>query len=98
MCFSTERLPVRPIISPEYPKNATVFLGENVTFECPVLSDLQPHIEWYKLCTINGSYEFPDGETCLQKVCIKSINLQLFPLPTSHVHRMQICSLSPCFE
>lgn len=68
LVFFEERLAARPIIAPEYPKNLTVFVGENATFECPVLSDLQPHIEWVRHCLINGSYEDEDGMPCLEKV------------------------------
>ncbi|OUC41048.1 immunoglobulin domain protein [Trichinella nativa] len=51
-----ERVPHKPIIAPLFPKNLTVHVGENATFSCPVLSDLQPHIEWFRHKQVNGSW------------------------------------------
>ncbi|KHJ44748.1 immunoglobulin domain protein [Trichuris suis] len=51
-----ERVPHKPIIAPDFPKNLTVHVGENATFSCPVLSDLQPHIEWFRHKQVNGTW------------------------------------------
>ncbi|CDW53260.1 fibroblast growth factor receptor [Trichuris trichiura] len=55
VCCS-ERVPHKPIIAPDFPKNLTVHVGENATFSCPVLSDLQPHIEWFRHKQVNGTW------------------------------------------
>ena len=45
-CF-LERLHHRPILT-EAPKNSTVVVGHNESFRCEVLSDLHPHVEWFR--------------------------------------------------
>uniref|UniRef100_T1IIY4 Fibroblast growth factor receptor n=1 Tax=Strigamia maritima TaxID=126957 RepID=T1IIY4_STRMM len=50
-----ERLPHAPIFQDGHPHNLTVRLGENATFECRVLSDLQPRHKWFKHYEVNGS-------------------------------------------
>jgi len=50
-----------PIIY-ERPDNATVEVGETAVFECRALSGLQPHIEWLKHYSVNGSYQKENGE------------------------------------
>ncbi|KDR22672.1 Basic fibroblast growth factor receptor 1, partial [Zootermopsis nevadensis] len=42
-----ERLHHRPILT-EAPKNSTVVVGHNESFRCEVLSDLHPHVEWFR--------------------------------------------------
>jgi hypothetical protein len=42
-----ERLHHRPILT-EAPKNSTVVVGHNKSFRCEVLSDLHPHVEWFR--------------------------------------------------
>ncbi|XP_046386812.1 fibroblast growth factor receptor homolog 1-like isoform X2 [Ischnura elegans] len=42
-----ERLHHRPIFT-EPPKNTSVLVGHSTAFHCEVLSDLHPHIEWFK--------------------------------------------------
>ncbi|KAI9588083.1 fibroblast growth factor receptor homolog 1 [Glossina fuscipes] len=43
-----DRLRSRPVIRSGTPANRTVFINENVDFECQVLSDIEPHIIWLK--------------------------------------------------
>jgi len=38
-----------------------VYEGETVSFECRILSDLQPHVQWLKHYTVNGSYVNDNG-------------------------------------
>lgn len=56
-----ERSPHRPILQAGLPANQTAAVGSNVEFVCRVFSDPQPHIQWLKHITVNGSREGPDG-------------------------------------
>ncbi|XP_055018312.1 fibroblast growth factor receptor 1-A-like isoform X2 [Boleophthalmus pectinirostris] len=56
-----ERSPHRPILQAGLPANQTVVVGSDVEFVCRVFSDPQPHIQWLKHITVNGSREGPDG-------------------------------------
>ncbi|XP_030005859.1 fibroblast growth factor receptor 1-A-like isoform X1 [Sphaeramia orbicularis] len=56
-----ERSPHRPILQAGLPANQTAVIGSNVEFVCRVFSDPQPHIQWLKHITVNGSREGPDG-------------------------------------
>uniref|UniRef100_A0A7N6BYT0 receptor protein-tyrosine kinase n=1 Tax=Anabas testudineus TaxID=64144 RepID=A0A7N6BYT0_ANATE len=56
-----ERSPHRPILQAGLPANQTAVVGSNVEFVCRVFSDPQPHIQWLKHITVNGSREGPDG-------------------------------------
>lgn len=58
---SPERSPHRPILQAGLPANQTAAVGTNVEFVCRVFSDPQPHIQWLKHITVNGSREGPDG-------------------------------------
>ena len=50
-----ERFPHKPIIM-EMP-NSTVSVGGMVSFECRVISDLTPYVQWYRHFTDdNGSF------------------------------------------
>ncbi|RZF43116.1 hypothetical protein LSTR_LSTR001294 [Laodelphax striatellus] len=42
-----ERLHHSPILT-EAPQNSTMVVGSNATFKCKILSDLHPHIGWFK--------------------------------------------------
>ena len=59
--LSTERSPHRPILQAGLPANTTVHVGEDARFVCKVYSDAQPHIQWLKHITQNGSRYGPDG-------------------------------------
>ncbi|KAJ9581128.1 hypothetical protein L9F63_023694, partial [Diploptera punctata] len=56
-----ERLHHRPILT-EAPKNMTVVVGHNETFRCVVLSDLHPHVEWFR--GYYNSLNETDSRTC----------------------------------
>uniref|UniRef100_A0A674DLG5 Fibroblast growth factor receptor n=1 Tax=Salmo trutta TaxID=8032 RepID=A0A674DLG5_SALTR len=56
-----ERCPHRPILQAGLPANRTAMVGSDVEFVCRVFSDPQPHIQWLKRITINGSRVGPDG-------------------------------------
>ncbi|KAM9841006.1 fibroblast growth factor receptor 1b [Aulostomus maculatus] len=56
-----ERSPHRPILQAGLPANQTAVIGSSVEFVCRVFSDPQPHIQWLKHITVNGSREGPDG-------------------------------------
>ncbi|CAB1332567.1 unnamed protein product [Coregonus sp. 'balchen'] len=56
-----ERSPHRPILQAGLPANRTAVVGSDVEFVCRVFSDPQPHIQWLKRITINGSRVGPDG-------------------------------------
>uniref|UniRef100_A0A4W5P2E0 Fibroblast growth factor receptor n=1 Tax=Hucho hucho TaxID=62062 RepID=A0A4W5P2E0_9TELE len=57
-----ERSPHRPILQAGLPANRTAVVGSDVEFVCRVFSDPQPHIQWLKRITINGSRVGPDGQ------------------------------------
>lgn len=57
----TERSPHRPILQAGQPANTTVRVGEDAQFQCKVYSDAQPHIQWLKHITKNGTHKGPDG-------------------------------------
>uniref|UniRef100_A0A4W6FKA1 receptor protein-tyrosine kinase n=1 Tax=Lates calcarifer TaxID=8187 RepID=A0A4W6FKA1_LATCA len=59
--ISSKRSPHRPILQAGLPANQTAVVGSNVEFVCRVFSDPQPHIQWLKHITVNGSREGPDG-------------------------------------
>ncbi|XP_072227933.1 fibroblast growth factor receptor 1b [Leuresthes tenuis] len=56
-----ERSPHRPILQAGLPANQTAVVGRDVEFVCRVFSDPQPHIQWLKHITVNGSRVGPDG-------------------------------------
>ena len=56
-----ERSPHRPILQAGLPANRTAVVGSDVEFVCRVFSDPQPHIQWLKRITINGSRVGTDG-------------------------------------
>ncbi|CAH0556084.1 unnamed protein product [Brassicogethes aeneus] len=44
-----DRYPLKPTIKDDYPRNLTVLENATAVFECPPLvTDLEPYIEWYK--------------------------------------------------
>ena len=57
----SENCPHRPILQAGLPANQTAVVGSNVEFVCRVFSDPQPHIQWLKHITVNGSRVGPDG-------------------------------------
>lgn len=67
-----ERSPHRPILQAGLPANQTAVVGSNVEFVCRVFSDPQPHIQWLKHITVNGSRVGPDGHpyVLILKVCV----------------------------
>ncbi|XP_056146801.1 fibroblast growth factor receptor 1-A-like [Lampris incognitus] len=56
-----ERSPHRPILQAGLPANRTAVVGTDVDFVCRVFSDPQPHIQWLKHISVNGSRQGPDG-------------------------------------
>ncbi|XP_071442335.1 fibroblast growth factor receptor 4-like, partial [Hetaerina americana] len=44
-----ERFPHQPYIKEGYPHNETVLPGSSVKFECPPISDLEPHVQWIRV-------------------------------------------------
>lgn len=67
-----ERSPHRPILQAGLPANQTAVVGSDVAFVCRVFSDPQPHIQWLKHITVNGSRDGPDGHpyVLVLKVCV----------------------------
>ncbi|KAM9734742.1 LOW QUALITY PROTEIN: fibroblast growth factor receptor 1b, partial [Menidia menidia] len=56
-----ERSPHRPILQAGLPANQTAAVGSDVVFVCRVFSDPQPHVQWLRHLTVNGSRAGPDG-------------------------------------
>uniref|UniRef100_A0A8C6WZV4 Fibroblast growth factor receptor n=1 Tax=Neogobius melanostomus TaxID=47308 RepID=A0A8C6WZV4_9GOBI len=63
-----ERSPHRPILQAGLPANTTAIVGQDVQFFCKVYSDAQPHIQWLKHITKNGSRYGPDGMPYVQVI------------------------------
>ncbi|EFN76272.1 Fibroblast growth factor receptor-like protein 1 [Harpegnathos saltator] len=53
---TVERFPHKPYINEDFPKNVTALVNSTAIFRCPIVSDLEPFIEWKKL------YEYPRDE------------------------------------
>ncbi|CAG6017751.1 unnamed protein product [Menidia menidia] len=69
-----ERSPHRPILQAGLPANTTVRVGEDARFVCKVYSDAQPHIQWLKHITQNGSRLGPDGHAYVKVLKSSGIN------------------------
>ncbi|XP_040906533.1 fibroblast growth factor receptor 2 isoform X4 [Toxotes jaculatrix] len=69
-----ERSPHRPILQAGLPANSTVHVGEDARFVCKVYSDAQPHIQWLKHITQNGSRYGPDGHPYVRVLKRSGIN------------------------
>uniref|UniRef100_A0A3B4ADG1 Fibroblast growth factor receptor n=1 Tax=Periophthalmus magnuspinnatus TaxID=409849 RepID=A0A3B4ADG1_9GOBI len=63
-----ERSPHRPILQAGLPTNTTAIVGQDVQFFCKVYSDAQPHIQWLKHISKNGSRYGPDGMPYVQVI------------------------------
>ncbi|KAJ0061745.1 hypothetical protein NL108_008296, partial [Boleophthalmus pectinirostris] len=70
-----ERSPHRPILQAGLPANTTAIVGQDVRFFCKVYSDAQPHIQWLKHITKNGSGYGPDGMPYVQLIKTGSLNM-----------------------
>nr|XP_020454243.1 fibroblast growth factor receptor 2 isoform X1 [Monopterus albus] len=69
-----ERSPHRPILQAGLPANTTVHVGEDARFVCKVYSDAQPHIQWLKHITQNGSQYGPDGHPYVRVLKTAGVN------------------------
>ncbi|XP_028458726.1 fibroblast growth factor receptor 2 isoform X2 [Perca flavescens] len=69
-----ERSPHRPILQAGLPANTTVHVGEDARFVCKVYSDAQPHIQWLKHVTQNGSRNGPDGNPYVRVLKTAGVN------------------------
>ncbi|XP_051275421.1 fibroblast growth factor receptor 2 isoform X4 [Dicentrarchus labrax] len=69
-----ERSPHRPILQAGLPANTSVHVGEDARFVCKVYSDAQPHIQWLKHITQNGSRYGPDGHPYVRVLKRSGIN------------------------
>ncbi|XP_070772203.1 fibroblast growth factor receptor 2 [Enoplosus armatus] len=69
-----ERSPHRPILQAGLPANTTVHVGEDARFVCKVYSDAQPHIQWLKHITQNGSRYGPDEHPYVRVLKRSGIN------------------------
>ncbi|XP_026164398.1 fibroblast growth factor receptor 2 isoform X1 [Mastacembelus armatus] len=69
-----ERSPHRPILQAGLPANTTVHVGEDARFVCKVYSDAQPHIQWLKHITQNGSSQTPEGDPYVRVLKTAGVN------------------------
>ncbi|XP_042289288.1 fibroblast growth factor receptor 2 isoform X1 [Thunnus albacares] len=69
-----ERSPHRPILQAGLPANTSVYVGEDARFVCKVYSDAQPHIQWLKHITQNGSRYGPDGHPYVRVLKTAGVN------------------------
>ncbi|KAL2730857.1 fibroblast growth factor receptor 1-like isoform X1 [Vespula squamosa] len=63
-----ERFPHKPYINEDFPKNVTALVNSSVTFKCPIVSDLEPYIQWVKVAEYPGDQEDTPKGTLLQTV------------------------------
>ncbi|XP_028982371.1 fibroblast growth factor receptor 3-like [Diachasma alloeum] len=61
-----ERFPHKPYINEGFPKNETVVFYNNVTFRCPIVSDLEPFIQWVKVDDYPNDNSAPPNGSLLQ--------------------------------
>ncbi|XP_058060783.1 fibroblast growth factor receptor homolog 1-like [Anopheles bellator] len=62
-----DRFPARPHFT-ERPRNVTALVSTNATFRCPILSDLEPHIEWHKFLIVDPeNVTIPANATKLER-------------------------------
>ncbi|XP_043682538.1 fibroblast growth factor receptor homolog 1-like isoform X2 [Vespula pensylvanica] len=61
-----ERFPHKPYINEDFPKNVTALVNSSVTFKCPIVSDLEPYIQWVKVAEYPGDQEDTPKGTLLQ--------------------------------
>lgn len=61
-CKTAERFPHKPYINMDFPKNVTALINSTVTFRCPIVSDLEPYIEWLKVNEYPGEKDTPKGK------------------------------------
>lgn len=52
-----ERFPHKPYIKDGYPHNVTALVNTSAVFECPIMSDLEPYLQWLRV-----SYDVGEGE------------------------------------
>ncbi|KAF7382291.1 hypothetical protein HZH68_015210 [Vespula germanica] len=63
---SSKRFPHKPYINEDFPKNVTALVNSSVTFKCPIVSDLEPYIQWVKVAEYPGDQEDTPKGTLLQ--------------------------------
>lgn len=57
--FCSERFPHKPYIKEGFPKNVTVLVNSTAKFQCEVVSDMEPFLQWMRV-----SYK-PDDDDSL---------------------------------
>lgn len=81
MPATSDRFPSPPIISEGYPKNLTVVENSTATLNCPILSDLEAHIEWAKFYSSNTSkIEIPKDVSKLEVFVECDLSANVAPL------------------
>ncbi|XP_062290958.1 fibroblast growth factor receptor 1-A-like isoform X2 [Scomber scombrus] len=72
--YVVEQCPYRPVLQAGLPANQTAVVGSNVEFVCRVFSHPQPHIQWLKHITVNGSWVRPDGHPYVRVLKTSGLN------------------------
>ncbi|KAL1461147.1 hypothetical protein WDU94_013076 [Cyamophila willieti] len=62
-----ERLASKPYFKDGYPRNVTALVNSTARFECPTLSDLEPHLQWFKGTNVSVA-DITNNETLLKVV------------------------------
>ncbi|XP_066599308.1 fibroblast growth factor receptor homolog 1-like isoform X2 [Prorops nasuta] len=68
-----ERFPHKPYIKEDFPKNVTALVNSTVQFDCPLLSDLEPYIQWLKVA------EYPEDREELPNGTVLQAGKDLYP-------------------
>ncbi|XP_076295865.1 fibroblast growth factor receptor homolog 1 isoform X2 [Lasioglossum baleicum] len=61
-----ERFPHKPYIKEDFPKNMTALVNSTVIFKCPIMSDLEPFIQWLKTAEYPGNEKNVPNGTLVQ--------------------------------
>uniref|UniRef100_H3D7B8 Fibroblast growth factor receptor n=1 Tax=Tetraodon nigroviridis TaxID=99883 RepID=H3D7B8_TETNG len=83
-----ERSPHRPILQAGLPANTTVHVGEDARFVCKVYSDAQPHIQWLKHISQNGSSVGPDGNAYVRVLKTAGVNTTDKEIEVLYLHNV----------
>ena len=69
----TAQTPDKPYIIQE-PRNVTVVEGGTARFECKILSDAHPHLQWLRHFKVNGSYTDANDSAYIKVMQVSSVS------------------------
>ena len=69
----TAQTPDKPYIIQE-PRNVTVVEGGTARFECKILSDAHPHLQWLRHFKVNGSYTDANDSAYIKVMQVSAVS------------------------